>query len=77
MVEKLETKYVFSLKPTPNDLAADVFDENVVRNRLRGLLKLTKDCRVEMILKDTHTLRNEPGRVIKWVKIAKEEAESI
>ena len=77
MAEKLENKYIFSMKPTPTDLAEDVFDENIVRKRIQNGLKITKNCIVEIIMKDTHTLRNDPNRVIKWVEIAKNEAESL
>jgi len=30
---------------------------------------------VEMIMKDTHTVRNDPRRMWDWVRIAKEVAE--
>ena len=75
MAEKLESNYIFSMKPTPADLADTVFDENKVRMRIREGLKIAKNCIVEIIMKDTHTLRNDPDRVVKWVRIAKEEAE--
>jgi hypothetical protein len=77
MAEKLGSNYIFSLKPTPNDIAAEVFDESIIRKRLSELLKITKDCRVEIIMKDTHTIQNDPERVKTWVRIAKEEAEGI
>jgi len=76
MAEKLENKYIFSMKPTPADLADTVFNEERVRERMRTGLKEAKNCIVELIMKDTHTIRNDPQRVVKWVKIAKEEAEN-
>jgi hypothetical protein len=30
-------------------------------------------CRVEIIMKDVHTLNNEPGRLPRWVALAREE----
>ena len=35
---------------------------------------ITKDCRVECIMKDTHTLSNQPENVVEWCRVAKEEA---
>ncbi|MCL6475353.1 MAG: hypothetical protein K6U75_09920 [Firmicutes bacterium] len=79
MAERLGNRYIFSWKPHPGVLAADTFDEDLVRQTLRrGLRALTKnDCRVEIIMKDCHTIRHDPQRVIRWVQIAKEEAEAI
>lgn len=77
MAERLGNRYIFSWKPHPGVLAADTFDEEYIRQTLRkGLRALRKnDCRVEIIMKDCHTIRNDPQRVIRWVQIAKEEAE--
>jgi len=30
-----------------------------------------------VIMKDNHTIRNDPRRAIRWVKIAREEAERV
>lgn len=77
MAERLGNRYIFSWKPHPGVLAADTFDEEYIRQTLRkGLHALRKnDCRVEIIMKDCHTIRNDPQRVIRWVQIAKEEAD--
>jgi len=79
MAERLGNRYIFSWKPHPGVLAADTFDEDFVRQTLRRGLQVLKknDCRVEIIMKDCHTIRHDPQRVIRWVQIAKEEAEAI
>jgi hypothetical protein len=77
MAEHLEDRYIFSMKPNPAELAAPVFDEDQIRSGLRHALEVTRGCRVEIIMKDNHTICNDPRRVLKWVKIAKEEAERI
>jgi hypothetical protein len=79
MAEQLGNRYIFSWKPHPGVLAADTFDEELARQTLhRGLQALKRnDCRVEIIMKDCHTVRNDPQRVIRWVQIAKEEAEAL
>jgi hypothetical protein len=79
MAERLGNRYIFSWKPHPGVLATDTFDEEFVRQTLRQGLRALKrnDCRVEIIMKDCHTIRRDPQRVIRWVQIAKEEAEAI
>lgn len=77
MAEELEDNYIYSLKPSPTDLAMDVFEEDRIRKELREVLEITKNCCVEAIMKDNHTIKNEPQRVIRWVQIAREEAEKV
>jgi hypothetical protein len=78
MASFLGNKYIFSWKPPPSDLAAYHFDDGMIRHNLREGFKELKrqDCRVEVIMKDNHTIANDPRRVIQWVQIAKEEAEA-
>jgi len=71
----LSDRYVFSMKPNPAALAAPSFDEEAVRAGLREALRVTSGCRVEMVMKDCHTIGGEPDRVVRWVRIAREEAE--
>jgi len=77
MAEALGDKYIFSMKPNPADLAAPTFDENRIREGLRRALEKTRGCRVEIIMKDCHTINHDPNRVIIWTQIALEEAERI
>lgn len=74
MAEYLGNRYIFSWKPAPSDLALPYFDPESIRLGLRQMIARTRDCRVEIIMKDNHTIANEPLRVIRWVQIAKEEA---
>jgi hypothetical protein len=34
-------------------------------------------CNVEILMKDNHTIGNNPQNVVRWVQIAKEEAERV
>jgi hypothetical protein len=77
MAEMLGDRYVFSWKPAPVDLAMDTFDEDAIRVKLREGFRLTRHCRVEAIMKDNNTIGNDPSRVIRWVRIAREEAERV
>jgi hypothetical protein len=77
MAEMLQDRYVYSMKPRPADLAMEAFDETRIRTDLREALRVTRECRVEVIMKDNHTIRNDPRRVTRWVEIAREEAEAL
>lgn len=77
MAEHLEDRYIFSFKPNPADLAMEYFDEGRIRAELRQDLAITRGCRVEVIMKDVTTVRNDPQRAVRWVQIAREEAERL
>jgi hypothetical protein len=77
MSEKLGDRYIFSYKPNPADLAVPEMDGERVRNNLRRALERTKNCRVEVIMKDNHTIGKNPENVIRWCRIAREEAERV
>jgi hypothetical protein len=72
---ELEDKYIFSYKPNPAMLAGERFHEDEVRKALEDCLEAARGCKVEMIMKDTHTFRGEPRRIERWVEIAQEVAE--
>ncbi|MCL6557432.1 MAG: hypothetical protein K6U74_01280 [Firmicutes bacterium] len=77
MAEYLQDKYIYSLKPSPAVLATPTIDEDYIRKTLREALQIARNCRVEIIMKDNHTLGNNPENVIRWCRIAREEAEAI
>ncbi len=58
--EQLGDQYIMSMKPHPTAVALDGFDEEQVRSGLRHDFEVTRNCRVEAILKDTHTIGNDP-----------------
>lgn len=70
---QLGDKYIYSWKPSPWFLAEPDFDEQKIRNEITMAVNAAKEynCVMEMTLKDTHTVRNEPVRLEKWIQIAK------
>ena len=66
---------MFSYKPNPADLAGEVWQPETIRKGLVEFCEKTRGNVVEMIMKDTHTIRSEPSRMHDWVRIAKEVAE--
>ena len=77
MAQNLGADYVYSMKPNPAPLAVPRLDQDLIRNSLRQALDITKDCRVEVIMKDNHTIGRNPQNVIDWCRIAREEADRV
>jgi hypothetical protein len=77
MAEFLEDRYLFSMKPSPTPLSFATIEEESVRKKLREALKMTRDCNVEVIMKDNHTLGKNPMNAVNWCRIAMEEAKNI
>ena len=77
MAELLQGNYIFSLKPSPVPLAQPQLDEDSIREELRSNLRRTKNCRVEIIMKDNHTLGKNPQNAERWVALAKQEAQNL
>ena len=75
MAENLQDRYVYSLKPHPGMLAQERFHEDQVRADARDALDKTRCCHLELIMKDNHTIRGDPTRVTRWVRIVREEIE--
>jgi hypothetical protein len=62
--------YVFSAKPNPAFLAGDKWDPRPVEAELRRILEATRGLRLEIVLKDLHTFRGEPHRIVAWHELA-------
>lgn len=77
MAEYLEDKYIFSMKPNPATISDPAINKESIRKELHEKLEITKDCIVEVIMKDNHTIGKRPENVVEWCRIAKEEAERI
>ena len=76
MRDYLGKNYIFSRKPNPSFVCAG-FDEQAIRDDLSLTMSIAKDTNMEIILKDTHTVQNEPQRLSKWVEIAREMYEKV
>jgi hypothetical protein len=49
------------------------FNEEQIRRDIRCSLEVARGQPLELILKDTHTVRQEPWRIGRWTEIAYEE----
>ncbi|MGA2548204.1 MAG: hypothetical protein ABSF43_16780 [Rectinemataceae bacterium] len=77
MADKLGRDYVYSMKPSPSYLALPVIDEDFIRKDLKAALLTTKDNCLELVMKDNHTLGNNPENIKRWARIAREEIEAL
>ncbi|MBI3987747.1 MAG: hypothetical protein HY343_12545 [Lentisphaerae bacterium] len=74
MAEALGRRYIFSRKPNPAHICVS-FDEPRIREDLRATLEAARGGVLEIIMKDTHTVQNDPTRITRWVRIALEEVQ--
>ena len=70
---QLGRDYVFCCKPHPAAVATDRMDDEAITRSLVETFILTQrhDCRVEVMLKDLHTVQHETRRLPRWVALAK------
>jgi len=70
---QLGSDYVFCYKPHPAAVATEHMDEAGITRHMVEVFTITRqhECRVEVMLKDLHTVRQEPRRLARWVELAK------
>jgi len=70
---QLGSDYVFCCKPHPAAVATERMDEAAITRHMAEVFTITRqhECRVELMLKDLHTVRHEPRRLARWVELAK------
>jgi hypothetical protein len=75
MADFLEDRYIYSMKPSPSAISTPRIDRNAIRKDIKQRLEITRDCIVEIIMKDNHTIGRRPENVVEWCRMAREEAE--
>ncbi len=73
MSEVLGRQYGYSRKPNPTLISTASWNEELIRKDLRTTLETARNNRVEIIMKDVHTVNNQPERIARWVELAREE----
>ncbi len=74
-VPVLQDKYLMTWKPQPAPLAMNDFNASVeesIRKELCEGVRKARGGRLELILRDTTTVKCEPERFTKWIEIARE-----
>ena len=79
MSEMLGSDYVYCYKASPTDIAVYNPNESYIRQSLNKTLSFCKKCgnRVELLMKDNHTLGRRPENASRWVQIAREEIDHV
>lgn len=71
MRDQIGMKAIFSCKPNPSYVSSG-WDEDFMRDYTMNLLQDGKGTPYEIILKDTHTIQNDPSRLRKWTDLCRE-----
>jgi len=77
MADRLKKDYILTWKPNPAYLAGEVFDEKAVESYMIQSLLDAKNGYPEIILRDTHSVRNDPERFRKFVEITRRAIERV
>ena len=68
----LKDRYIMTWKPQPAFMAFDRFAEEEIRRELTEGIRKARGGRLELILRDTTTVRKEPERFTQWVNLARQ-----
>ncbi len=71
----LKDKYIMTWKPQPAYLATDTISEDMIRTELNNGIRKARGGRLELILRDTHTVRKDAARFEKWINITRDAIE--
>ncbi len=77
MADRLKKDYILTWKPNPAYLAGEIFDDKAVEDYLTQSLTDAKNGYPEIILRDTHSVRNDPERFKKFVILARRAIEKV
>ncbi len=59
----------------PAMISTELFDEERICQDIRSTLQAARGCAVELVMKDVHTLNNQPARLGRWVQLVRQEIE--
>lgn len=69
VAERIGGRVIFSRKPNPALVCAQ-FAEDAIRADFARTAALADRCRIEIVLKDTHTIQHQPWRLQRWLALA-------
>lgn len=70
--EQIQQDYVFSWRPSPAEMICTGFDPEKVRPFIRAGLEASKNCHVDITLKDIETIDGNFDNLIEWTRIVRE-----
>lgn len=68
---RLKKEYIMTWKPQPAFLAFDEMNIQGIKEELESGITKANGGILELVLRDTHTCRNQPERFTKWIKLAR------
>jgi len=76
--EAIGADYVMARKPSPSYVAFEQMDDEAIRKEIRHTLTACRrnNTPVLFVLKDITTINNDPARLDRWYRIAKEEIDN-
>lgn len=77
MAQRLKKDYILTWKPNPSWLAGEFFDEKGMEQYMTESLLAAKVGYPEIILRDTHTCRNDPRRFSAFVELTRRAIEKV
>lgn len=72
MAESLGQDYIFCRKPNPAIISTENWAEDAIRADLEQTAEIAGECPLEIVMKDVHTVADEPWRLGRWVELARE-----
>jgi hypothetical protein len=72
MAEALGQDYIFCRKPNPALISTERWDEDAIRADLQETVEKAGDCALEIVMKDVHTVADQPRRLGRWVELARD-----
>lgn len=73
---RLKKDYIMTWKPQPSYLGMNVMDEDQIYSELCEGIRKAEGGILELVLRDTHTCRGEPGRFTRWIELARKAIEN-
>lgn len=70
--EQIGRDYVFSWRPNPAEMICCGFDPDLIRRIVRDAMDKSRECHVDITLKDIQTVQNKPGNLREWVNVVRE-----
>jgi len=77
MAQRLKKDYILTWKPNPAYLAGEYFDEAQVEKYMTESLEAAKCGYPEIILRDTHSCRNDPKRFTQFAQLTRRAIEKV
>jgi len=69
--EMLGNKYVYSRKPTPSYMSGAQPDWELMEEDMKKTYEATRNCNVEILVRDLYTINGDRPRLRKWVDMTK------